>query len=254
MLYCESQGRRRSAQHACLSRAIVGVVLGVISVTTVLAAQELRDTLGPLERKANPEATTTVVLVATIDESGCVAEIRTARQPVMITATVPPTETVLKSVAEAFMREAVAALRRWQYGPPAQPPISFAVSFTFKPGAETSSQVAATVPPPPPAPSPAPRPAEPVRVGSVTMSPTLMTRIEPVYPARALSARVQGTVIVEARIDAAGKVSDATVLRSVPLLDQAALDAVRQWVYAPTCFNGAAIPLVIAVAVPFKLP
>jgi protein TonB len=98
------------------------------------------------------------------------------------------------------------------------------------------------------------RPSGPRRVGSVIVSPTLVTRVEPVYPAEALSARVQGIVIVEARIDTKGKVTDARVLRSIPLLDQAALDAVKQWVYAPTCLNGAAIPVIAVVTVPFKLP
>jgi protein TonB len=255
--------------------------LGVVTVTTVVAAQAPRDTIGPLEQKANaitpenpiPRRTqsvapsypaegralgtmATVVLAATIDDSGCVAEIRRGPEPLLTTATMPaPTEDARKSAENAFIREAAAALRRWQYARPAQPPISFSVSFTFKPDAETTStEIAAAVPLPPPALPTGPRPPEPVRVGSVIMSPRPVTRVEPMYPPPALSARVQGTVIVEIRIDATGKVTEAKVLRSVPLLDQAALDAVRQWVYSPTCFNGAAIPLIVAVSVPFKLP
>ena len=61
-------------------------------------------------------------------------------------------------------------------------------------------------------------------------------------------------MVLEARIDATGKVTDAKVLRSIPLLDQAALAAVRQWRYAPTCLNGAGIPLLLPVTVLFKLP
>jgi len=63
-----------------------------------------------------------------------------------------------------------------------------------------------------------------------------------VYPSIAQSARVQGVVIVEATIGPDGKVSDARVLRSIPLLDQAALDAVRQWVFTPTLLNGVPFP------------
>jgi outer membrane biosynthesis protein TonB len=44
------------------------------------------------------------------------------------------------------------------------------------------------------------------------------------------------------------------VLRSEPLLDQAALDAVKKWVYAPTCLYGAAIPTIVTVAMTFELP
>lgn len=262
-------------------RALLCGLLGVIIVTTVLAAQELRDTIGPLEQQANPitpenpiprrtrsvapsypvnaravSATATVVLAATIDESGCVAEIRRGREPLLTTAAIPaPTETALNSAGDVFVYEAAAALRRWQYDRPAQPPISFSVVFTFKPDAETTStQIAAAVPLPPPALPTAPRPPEPVRVGSITMSPRLVTRVEPVYPAQALAARVEGTVILEIGIDPTGKVTEAMVLRSVSLLDQAALDAVKQWVYAPTCFYGAATPLIVVVPVSFELP
>jgi len=58
--------------------------------------------------------------------------------------------------------------------------------------------------------------------------------------------------IVEATIGADGKVIDAKVLRSVPLLDQAALDAVRQWEYAPTLLNGVPVPVVMTVTINFK--
>jgi protein TonB len=68
-----------------------------------------------------------------------------------------------------------------------------------------------------------------------------------------VTARVEGSVVLEARIDATGK-TDAKVLRSIPLLDQAAVDAVRKWRYAPTCLNGAGIPLLVPVTVLFKLP
>ena len=259
-------------------RALLYGLLPVIAVTSVLAAQELRDTIGPLEQKANPitpanpiprptqsvapsypaegralGAIATVVLAVTIEEWGCVAEIRRGPEPRLTAAAkLAPTEAALKTAADAFIREAVAVLRHWQYARPARPPISFAVSFTFRPDAETTStQIAAAVPPPLPA---GPRPPEPVRVGVISMSPRLVRRVEPVYPTRAMSARVEGTVVLEARIDATGKVTDAKVLRSIPLLDQAALDAVRQWVYAPTCLNGAGIPLITTVTVSFKLP
>jgi TonB family protein len=256
-------------------------LLVVIALTTTLTAQDLRDTIGPIEQNANSvtsgnpiprrtqsvapsypadavavAATATVVLAATIDESGCVAEIRRGPEPLLTTAAIPaPTEAALTRAADAFMRAAAAALRRWQYDRPAQPPLSFSVSFTFKPGADTTStQIAAAVPLAAPAVSAGPRAPEPVRVGLASMSPRLVTRVEPVYPAQALAARVEGTVVLEIRIDATGTVTQARVLRSVPPLDEAALGAVLQWVYTPTCFNGAAIPLVATVSVAFELP
>ena len=71
------------------------------------------------------------------------------------------------------------------------------------------------------------------------------------YPAIAQSAHVTGAVIIEATIGPDGKVIDAKVVRSIPLLDQAALDAVRQWEYTPTLLNGVPVPVVMTVTVNF---
>ena len=75
--------------------------------------------------------------------------------------------------------------------------------------------------------------------------------VKPVYPAIAQSARVAGVVTIEATIGPDGKVIDAKVVRSVPLLDQAALDAVRQWEYMPTLLNGVPVPVLTTVTVNF---
>ena len=77
--------------------------------------------------------------------------------------------------------------------------------------------------------------------------------VAPVYPPIAQAARVQGMVIIEATIGADGQVENARVLRSVPLLDQAALDAVRQWQYTPTMLNGVPVPVIMTVTVTFTL-
>jgi protein TonB len=104
--------------------------------------------------------------------------------------------------------------------------------------------------PPPPPPPP---PAQPVRVGGQIRAPTQIRKVNPVYPAIAQSARVQGIVIIEATIGPNGKVQDARVLRSIPLLDQAALDAVRQWEFTPTLLNGVPVPVIMTVTVQFTL-
>ena len=79
-------------------------------------------------------------------------------------------------------------------------------------------------PPPPP-----PPPSAPIRVGGQIKAPTKTHDVRPVYPPIAQSARVQGVVIIEATIGTDGRVKEAKVLRGQPLLDQAALDAVKQW-------------------------
>ena len=69
----------------------------------------------------------------------------------------------------------------------------------------------------------------------------------------ARNARVEGTVILEALISASGGVQEVRLLRSVPLLDSAAIDAVRRWRSTPTMLNGEAIPIVMTVTVTFSL-
>ena len=92
-------------------------------------------------------------------------------------------------------------------------------------------------PPPPPPPPPSRRRARCPWAAASPRRPARTTR-RPVYPAIAQAARVAGLVIIQATIGVDGAVVDATVLRSVPLLDQAALAAVRQWRYTPTRLNG----------------
>ena len=105
----------------------------------------------------------------------------------------------------------------------------------------------------PEAPPPPPPPQAPVRVGGNIKPPTKTRDVKPIYPAIAQSARVQGVVIIEATIGPDGKVKDAKVLRSIPLLDQAALDAVKQWEFTPTLLNGVPVPVIMTVTVNFTL-
>ncbi len=107
--------------------------------------------------------------------------------------------------------------------------------------------------PPPPPPPPVPKPTRTVRADGRITQPTKIHDAVPLYPAIAQSARVSGVVIIQATIGVDGAVVDAVVLRSVPLLDQAALTAVRQWRYAPTRLNGEAVAVVMTVTVNFEL-
>jgi len=104
--------------------------------------------------------------------------------------------------------------------------------------------------------SPAPRPPMPqvpVPVGGHIRPPAKILDVPPAYPAIAQAARVQGIVIIEATIGVDGVVQEARVLRSIPLLDDAALAAVRQWRYSPTLLNGTPVPVVMTVTVTFQL-
>ena len=96
-------------------------------------------------------------------------------------------------------------------------------------------------PPPPPVPAettapPSPAPAQdmgPVRV-SPGQGPGLVKKVEPHYPPIARTARLEGTVVVDAVIRKDGTVSDVTVIRSTnKMFEQACIDAVRQWRFTP---------------------
>lgn len=97
------------------------------------------------------------------------------------------------------------------------------------------------------------KPDGPIRPGGHILAPARSHYVAPVYPPIAVQARSEGTVILEAVIDETGAVRDVTVLRSAPLLDRAAIDAVKQWRYTPTRLNGVPVAIVMTVTVTFTL-
>jgi protein TonB len=110
------------------------------------------------------------------------------------------------------------------------------------------------LPEPPPPPPPAPMPRAPVRVGGQVETPALVHRVEPIYPPIAVSAHIQGIVIIEAIVDEDGTVAQVKILRSAnPLLDSAALAAVRQWRYSPLLLNGIRTRFVLSAVLSFHL-
>ena len=112
---------------------------------------------------------------------------------------------------------------------------------------------AANVSAPTPLPAPPPEPPKVVRVGGKIKEPRKLVHVPPLYPQHAQLARVQGTVTLEALLDATGKVESVTVLSSVPLLDEAAVRAVKQWRYSPTELNGVPVPVLMTIFVRFSL-
>lgn len=95
--------------------------------------------------------------------------------------------------------------------------------------------------------------AEPVRAVGDIEPPKLIKKVEPVYPEEARKAEIEGMVIVEATTDIYGKVKKVTILRSIPELDQAAMDAVKQWVYEPKIIDGKPRGVIFTVTVTFRL-
>ena len=99
-------------------------------------------------------------------------------------------------------------------------------------------------------------PAAPVvhaPTGGMVQQPRLIRATLPAYPQLAKSSRVSGDVVVDALIDAAGKVSTVKVISGPALLQQAAMDTVRQWKYEPARLDGQAVPMHLSVTVKFRL-
>jgi periplasmic protein TonB len=105
----------------------------------------------------------------------------------------------------------------------------------------------------PPAPLPIPAPRTPVKVGGLIQAPRKIVNVAPVYPSIAQSNRVQGKVVLEALIDVDGRVNHVRVLEPVPLLTDAAISAVRQWVFTPTKLNGQPVQVIMTVTVDFRM-
>jgi protein TonB len=101
-------------------------------------------------------------------------------------------------------------------------------------------------PPPPP-----PVSHEPVRIGGQVSAPALVKRVEPVYPAIAQLAAIDGIVILDAIVDEHGRVQSLKVLRGHPLLAKAATEAVQQWEYEPLKLNGTPTPFELTVSLWF---
>jgi len=90
--------------------------------------------------------------------------------------------------------------------------------------------------------------------GGDVRPPVVLDRVDPDYPESARRARLQGTVILEAIITTSGEVQQVRVLKSVnPLLDEAAVRAVRVWRYRPATLNGRAVPVSLTVTVRFGI-
>jgi TonB family protein len=95
--------------------------------------------------------------------------------------------------------------------------------------------------------------ASPVSAGSPGVATLrLETYVKAVYPQIAQSARVSGEVVLDATIGPDGRPSDLRVLRSIPLLDQAAIDAVRQWRFGPPAVGGASASVRVPISLVFQ--
>jgi len=96
-------------------------------------------------------------------------------------------------------------------------------------------------------------PRVPIRVGGSIQAPRKLRHANPVYPPDARAARIQGTVALECTISPQGKVENVRVIRGNPYLNDAAIEAVRQWRYTPTLMNGEPVAVIMTVTVNFTI-
>jgi protein TonB len=92
-----------------------------------------------------------------------------------------------------------------------------------------------------------------VRVGGNIKAPRLLHRVDPAYPPLARQARITGQIFLQAVVDRRGHVQDVRVIKGIPLLSEAALEAVKQWRYLPLLLNGEPVEFELTVTVTFGL-
>jgi len=118
--------------------------------------------------------------------------------------------------------------------------------------------VAAAAPPPPPPPVDKPVAKKPdvpqqVRVSGAIQAGMLARQVQPEYPLLARRARIEGTVVLKAIIASNGTVKELNLISGQPLLVEAAMNAVRQWLYKPTYLNGQPVEVITEIDVNFHM-
>ncbi len=139
-------------------------------------------------------------------------------------------------------RAAIEAVKQWRYEPfysrGKRSPILFTVTIRFQLSNEPDDKYSG------------------IEQGEETLHirPVLIYQVEPIYPLRARRAQIEGVVMMRVRTDVKGNVTSVEVIKSdSTILNQAAIDAVKQWKYQPIYRNGNPIPIVTIVGVKFKL-
>jgi protein TonB len=214
------------------SFTLVSVITHAIAIAAALVAQAVA--VGPLPVPREPIGFVGAIPIIVTDVSLPRPARRSSTVPSDASRNVAPIEPPSQIVAESVHE-------------PASQPIGGIVDG----GVDLGGRLEALVLPPPPPPPPPPQ--QPMRLHSGMQAPRKVFNVDPIYPRIAESAHIGGVVILEAVIDARGRVESVRVLRSLPLLDQAAVDAVKQWIFTPALVNGTPVPVVMTVTVNFEL-
>ena len=188
-----------------------------------------------------------VWVTATLDASGAIAQARATRFQLTIDRSIDDPNYWASRPERPFMEAAEAAALKWKFAPPdANTRTTIELMFSYRnipsgAGAD-GSRVDAW-----------PDGHKTMRVGGAIRPPLKIVDAKPVYPDTARAGNVEGVVILDVRISGDGSVEDARVVRSIPMLDDAAIAAVRQWRFEPTLLNGEPVDVVMTVTVDFRL-
>lgn len=122
--------------------------------------------------------------------------------------------------------------------PPPEPPLPEKKKIPRPDLSPDEPEPIVTPPPSEPEPAPPDAPMQPAEMGPIRVSPGqgpgIIKRVEPIYPPLARTARLQGTVVLDAIIQKDGTVSNVTVVRSAnAIFDRAAMNALRRWRFSP---------------------
>jgi TonB family protein len=152
-----------------------------------------------------------------------------------------------------MVRSASDSVRQWRFEAPAEAPATVRVPVRFDPG--VSQTTLGTIRPLsgyPPTVGPV-LPRGVLKVGDAVKTPKRLVNAAPTYPQEAIDAKVQGVVVLDVLVDAEGVPSEVQVVQGIPLLDAAAIEAVKKWRYEPTLLNGVAVPIAMTVSLNFSL-
>ena len=176
----------------------------------------------PADAKAN-HIEGNVIIRVQIDERGLVSDSHVVSGP------------------EALQQAALTAVRQWTFSKDARLPANTEVTISFRVDEGTAQGFPPT------------DGVQRIRVGGNVQSTNLITKIPPMYPPEAKRDRVQGRVRLNVLIGEDGSVKDVVLIEGEPVLADAAIPAVRQWIYNPTLLNGQPVEVVTQVDVNFTL-
>ena len=151
---------------------------------------------------------------------------------------------------EALHQAALTAVRQWTFTKNSQLPAGADVVISFRLQEGTVQQNSAQ---PVAQGFPLSDGVQRIRVGGNVQSTNLITKITPFYPPEAKRDRVQGRVRLNVLIGEDGAVKDVVLIEGEPILADAAIPAVWQWIYNPTFLNGQPVEVVTQVDVNFTL-